>query len=236
MEDYFKTQPNHVGIIVDGNRRWAKNNGVANKLGHKYGFKRLETIIDHAITRKVRYLSLFVFSTENFQREAAEVDYLMKLFANNFKDHAMRMNKKKVRVIFSGDRQKLPINVRKSIEYIENLTFNNSEAIINFCLNYGGRSEIVFACKSICADVISQRINSEDIDEETFEKYLYNSLPPIDLMIRTSGELRISNFMLWHLAYSELYFIEKYFPDFDERDLDNAIREYGNRERRFGIK
>ncbi len=235
MDYKDKLMPEHIAIIVDGNRRWAKKRGLDTKLGHKKGFERLEEIIKYATSLDIKYISLFVFSTENFNRDKAEVDYLMKIFSNNFRKLAIRMNEENIKVIFSGSKNLLSDKVKHSMRFMENLTVDNTQAVVNFCLNYGGREEIVSVCKLISKEVRNGMINIDSIDEDLIECYLYNELPPIDLMIRTSGEQRISNFMLWQLAYSELYFTETLFPDFKKEDFDAAIVEYGRRDRRFGV-
>ena len=222
--------PKHVGIIVDGNGRWAKEKGLSRSEGHKQGAKNLEKISRYIINSGVEYLSLYVFSTENFKRSSEEVDYLMNLFTNKFKKDAKIYNKENIKVIFSGRDYPLKKDVIDTMRQIEKLTENNTKGTINFCLNYGGQYEIIDAIKKLNKD----NIDVEKLDIETFNKYMYNELPPIDLMIRTSGEQRLSNFMLWQCAYAEFYFPETYFPDFKEDDFDLALLKYNKRDRRFG--
>lgn len=222
--------PTHVGIIVDGNGRWAKEKGLSRSLGHKEGAKNLEKISTYIINKGVKYLSLYVFSTENFKRSDEEVDYLMDLFTNKFKKDANKYNKENIKVIFSGREYPLKEKVLETMKEIEELTKNNTKGTINFCLNYGSQYEIIDAIKKLNKD----NIDIDNLDIETFNKYMYKELPPIDLLIRTSGEQRLSNFMLWQCAYAEFYFPETYFPDFKKKDFDLAILKYNNRDRRFG--
>jgi undecaprenyl diphosphate synthase len=220
--------PNHVGIIMDGNGRWATNRKLPRTSGHLEGSKTLIKIAQYAFNKGVKVLSVFAFSTENFKRSKEEVDFLMRLFVTTSKTQFKKFKDKNIKIIFSGRKDKLPKSVLKTMEKTEKDTMNNTGGIFNICINYGGRSEIVDAIK----DIIKNNI---DIDnEEDLKKYLYHDLPDLDLVIRTSGEERISNFMLYQIAYAELYFTNTYWPDFNEEDLDNAIIEYNNRNRRFG--
>lgn len=220
--------PNHVAIILDGNGRWATERGLKRSKGHDAGFKNLKTLSDYILTCGVKILSVFAFSTENFKRSKEEVDYLMNLFVTGFKKERNYFVEKNIKVIFSGRKVNLRKDVVKAMNELEKITKDGTKGILNICLNYGGQSEIVDAVNNIILDGV------KEVDEETFSKYLYQELPPIDLMIRTSGELRISNFMLWQLAYAELYFSNTYFPDFDEKEFDKALVEYTKRDRRFG--
>lgn len=220
--------PNHVAIILDGNGRWATDRGKKRTEGHKEGYKTLKRISKYILDKGTNYLSVFAFSTENFNRPKEEVDYLMNLFIQGFKKDTKYFNKENIRVVFSGREEKLSEDVLKAMKKMEKDTINNTKGILNICLNYGGRAEIVDATNKIISKGITE------ITEETFKKYLYNDLPDIDLMIRTSGELRISNFMLWQLSYAELYFPKCYFPDFLETEYDKALLEYTKRDRRFG--
>ena len=222
--------PNHVAIIVDGNGRWAKNRNLPRMKGHDAGFKTLKKICKYALSRGVKVMSLYVFSTENFKRSKEEVDHLMDLFVLMFQKEKNFFIENDIKVVFSGADAPLPKKVIKLRDKLAELTKNNKNGIVNICINYGGRREIVDATKKI----IDEGIKSEDITEELFEKHLYQELPPVDLMIRTSGELRISNFLLWQLAYAEFYFPGILFPDFTEADFDDAILAYNKRDRRFG--
>lgn len=226
--------PNHLAIIVDGNRRWARQHNRPSYIGHKCGFERLEKIIDYAVTLGIPYISLFVFSTENFKRDAREINYLMNLFRKNFRQMSLRLKESDIKTIFSGRRADLPPDIIDSMDYLISTTRDCTSATVNFCLNYGGKAEIVDACKSIVQEVNSKTLSVQDIDEIVFARYLYSDLPPIDLLIRTSGELRFSNFMLWQSAYSEMYFTDVLFPDFNEDCLNEAIKAYQCRNRRFG--
>lgn len=226
--------PNHLGIIVDGNGRWAKARGKIRSLGHKAGFERLETIVKYASSKGVKYISLFVFSTENFKRSKEEVDYLMNLFTHNFRKMVKKFNKENMKVVFSGRREPLEDRVYEGMQEMTESTKNNTGTIVNFCLNYGGHAEIVDATKKIAEEVKEGKLNIEDINDEVFNKHLYHDLPQLDFLIRTSGEVRVSNFMLWQMAYAEMYFPTTYFPDFDESCFDDAILAYNKRDRRFG--
>ena len=221
--------PNHVAIIVDGNGRWAKERGLSRLKGHDAGFENLKTICEYAGKKGIKVISLYVFSTENFKREKAEVDHLMDLFVSMYKkdkDYFMRNN---VKVLFSGRNEPLPKKVIKARDELVEMTKNNDGFIVNFCMNYGGRAEIVDAVNKIRKEGVS-----EDITEGTFKKYLYQDLPDVDLMIRTSGEVRLSNFLLWEVSYAEFIFTPVKFPDFSTDDFDNCIVEYTSRDRRFG--
>lgn len=222
---------NHLAIIVDGNGRWAKSIGKIRSYGHLKGYENLKKIINYVNDNlDIKYISLFVFSTENFKRSKDEVDYLMNLFKKGFKEEKDVYIKKNMKVVFSGKKEGLSNDIISIIEEIESYTKDNTGLVVNFCLNYGGRSEIVDACKKI----IDDKIDKNDITESLFSKYLYKELPDIDLMIRTSGEQRISNFMLWSLSYSELYFTKTYFPAFTTNELLEIIDDFNNRDRRYG--
>lgn len=226
--------PHHVAIIMDGNGRWAEKRGLKRTKGHQKGAETLKKISEYIFDKKVKILSVFAFSTENWKRDKEEVNYLMDLFLKSFKDNFDSLKKKGVKIIFSGVKYKLSDKVINAMNKMMKETENNANGIFNICLNYGGRIEIVEASKKICTDVLNNKISIDDITEECYNKYLFNDLEPIDLMIRTSGEYRLSNFMLWQMAYSELYFTNTLWPDFDEKEFDNALDVYNNRERRFG--
>lgn len=225
--------PNHVAIIVDGNGRWAKERNLPRSKGHLAGFKRLKEITSYAFEKGINVVSVYVFSTENFKRSKEEVDYLMDLFVNGFKKDKFYKNKD-IKIIFSGRREPLPNDVLSAMEKLSLETKDNKSGILNICLNYGGRSEIVDATKKIVSDVTSGKIDINKLDEVLYQKYLYQDLPDVDLMIRTSGELRLSNFLLWQNSYAEFYFPKTYFPDFTKRKFDKALEEYTKRDRRFG--
>lgn len=230
MSEEILKVPTHVGIIVDGNGRWAKERGLSRSMGHKAGADNLEKISSYAFKCGVKVLSLYVFSTENFKRSKEEVDYLMDLFTNKFRKDAKKYNRDNIKVIFSGRREPLSQNVIDTIDNVTNMTKDNTGGIINFCLNYGGQSEIIDAIKKLK----KENVDIDNLDIETFNHYMYQDLPPIDLLIRTSGEQRISNFMLWQCSYSEFYFPDTYFPDFHKDEFDLAILKYNKRDRRFG--
>ena len=226
--------PNHVAIILDGNRRWAKKRGMKPQEGHYRGFTNLENLADYVFSKGVKVLSVYAFSTENFSRAKDEVDYLMDLFAVAYKKYLEKQNKKNVKIVFSGRREPLPEKVLKMIDEVTEKTKDNTGPIFNICVNYGGRPEIVDTTKKICEMVKNGEISIDDIDEDLFTKNLYQDLPAIDLMIRTSGEIRLSNFLLWQNAYAEFYFPEIEFPGFDEKEFDKALEVFDKRNRRFG--
>ncbi len=226
--------PNHVAIILDGNGRWATNRGLNRSEGHKAGLDRLKNLSDYIIKRGVKILSVFAFSTENFKRDKKEVDYLMHLFAGGLKDSIKFFSNKNIKVIISGRRINLPKNVIKTIDVLQEKTENNTAGILNICLNYGGKAEIVDTARKIAYLVQNKELTVDEIDEELFSKNLYNDLPPVDLMIRTGGELRISNFMIYECAYAEFYFTNTYFPDFDELEFEKALDSFNERNRKFG--
>ena len=228
--------PNHVGIIMDGNGRWATKRGLNRSFGHKKGSENLEKLVNYIFNLGIKYVSVYAFSTENFKREKSEVDYLMDLFVKMFSIKKKIFIKNELRVIFSGRRDNLRNDVRDSIIKLEEVTKDFTRGTFNICLNYGGRYEIIDMTKKIANLVKEEKINIEDINEELVNKYMYQELPPLDLVIRTSGEQRISNFMLWQSSYAEYYFPETLFPDFDSLEFDKAIEVYQSRNRRFGGK
>ena len=229
MKEDFKI-PNHVAIIVDGNGRWAKERNLPRLKGHDAGYENLKKLSKHILNKGVKFLSLYVFSTENFKRDNEEVNHLMDLFVNLFRLDKGFFNKNNIKVVFSGRDEPLPKKVINARNKLTELTKNNTGGILNICLNYGGRAEIVDATKKI----IESGLKPEEITEETFKKYLYQDLPDVDLMIRTSGELRLSNFLLYQNSYAEFYFPQIKFPDFHEEDFDEALEIYNGRDRRFG--
>jgi len=223
--------PNHVAIIMDGNRRWAKEKGKSPSMGHMQGSKTLEKTGMYIFSTGVKYLSVFAFSTENFKRNAEEVTYLMDLLIKGFKTTCSKFVKNGIKVVISGRKDNLRKDILDAIDEIETKTKTGENGVLNICFNYGGQAEIEDACKKIAVLYKEDKLDLDTID---FNKYLYNDLPPVDLMIRTSGENRISNFMLYQLAYSEFYFTDVYFPDFTESEYDLAVVEYNKRKRRFG--
>ena len=226
---------NHLGIIVDGNGRWAKERGLSRSEGHRAGAETLKNIILYLNKENlVNYLSLYVFSTENFDRPKDEVNYLMELFLKWFKTVEKEYKKENIKVYFSGRKEYLKKEILEAMNILEEKTKNNTGLVVNFCLSYGGRAEIVDATKKIAKMVVDNRIDIDDIDEKLFSQNLYHELPDVDFLIRTSGENRISNFMLWQMSYAEFYFPKTYFPDFTIDELKKSFLEYEKRDRRFG--
>ena len=226
--------PNHVGIIMDGNGRWAKERGQVRTMGHKKAIETLKDLCLHMADVGVQYASLYAFSTENFKREKSEVDYLMNLFIISFKKEFKFLLKRNVRVVFSGRREPLPEKVLDAMDEIVRDTKDNTDLTLNICLNYGSHAEIIDMTKKICEQYKNGEIELEDITDDYIQKNLYQDLPPLDFVIRTSGELRLSNFMMYQASYAEFYFPKVYFPDFTSEEFDKAILEYNKRNRRFG--
>lgn len=221
--------PQHLGVIIDGNRRWAREKGLPDFMGHKEGLKKVQELIQWCRDRKVKILTLFVFSTENWNRSKTEVDYLMKLFGQSFsKKNIQKFNMEGIRIRVIGQRERLSEVLKKSISDTETLTANNNKIIVNFALSYGGRMEITEAVKNI----FRQNIPLGQITENLISQNLW--MPDVDLIIRTGKEQRISNFLIWQLAYAELVFYKKYWPDFTEHDLDEIFTDFSKRQRRFG--
>jgi tritrans,polycis-undecaprenyl-diphosphate synthase [geranylgeranyl-diphosphate specific] len=229
--------PKHVAIIMDGNRRFAEELGLKPLEGHLKGREKLEEVLKWCLDLNIRILTVFAFSTENIKRDSKEVNTLMNLFAKNFRrvGDDERVHKHKIRVRVLGQRDLLPSKVRKAIEYAEMRTKDYNNYQFNIAVAYGGREEILAAIKNVIRDVQAGKLKIEDIDEKLFASRLYTKdLPDPDLILRTSGEERISNFFLWQLAYSELYFTDVYWPGFRKIDFLRAIRSYQMRHRRFG--
>lgn len=229
-----KKIPFHVGIIMDGNGRWATEKGKKRSEGHKEGYNTIKEISKHIYKEGVKILSIFAFSTDNFKRSEEEVTYLMNLFIKGFKELKKTYNEDNIKLVFSGRREPLRKDVLEAMDDITESTKNNTGGILNICINYGGEAEIVDTTKKLIKEINNGNLTIDDINEETFRKNLYQDLPPIDLLIRTSGELRLSGFMLYNTAYSELYFTDLYFPDFKMEHLKKALAEYSKRNRRFG--
>ena len=229
-----KTIPNHVGIIMDGNGRWAQERGMIRTMGHKKAVGNLKELCVHMVDIGIKYASLYAFSTENFKRDIKEVNFLMNLFIDTFNKEFDFIKKKKVKVVFSGRRDPLPKNVLKAMDKLVEETKNNNELVLNICLNYGSHAEIVDMTKKLCKEYKNGNITLDDITEELIQENMYQNLPPLDFVIRTSGELRLSNFMMYQASYAEFYFPKVYFPDFNDLEFDKAIEVYQNRNRRFG--
>ena len=227
--------PKHIAIIMDGNRRWAKAHGKPASFGHKEGAKTLEKIVRYANKIGLEHITVYAFSTENWKRAEEEVKALMNLLQNYLDDYSKRADTENIKVKILGDITALSEGMQKSIKKCMERTKDNTGITFNIALNYGGRDEIVKAVKNIAQEVKENKIKIEDIDEGLISNNLYTvGQPDPDLVIRTSGEIRLSNFLPWQVVYSEFLFINKNWPDFDEEDLDNAILEYQKRTRKFG--
>lgn len=227
--------PRHIAIIMDGNGRWAKKRFLPRTAGHREGMKRVIEIVEVAEKLNIEYLSLFAFSTENWKRPKEEVEGLMKLLVEYIRIELDRIHKNNIKIQTMGDISRLPEFARKEVERAIDLTKDNTKMVLNIGLNYGGRSEIIRGIKNLLEDVRMGKIDIEGVDEDSFKRYLYTSgLPDPDLLIRPSGELRVSNFMLYQIAYTEFWFSDIYWPDFKEEHLYMAIIDYQRRNRRFG--
>ena len=226
--------PKHVAIIMDGNGRWATQRGLSRSMGHLEGSKTLDKLATYIFKKGVKVLSVFAFSTENFKRSNEEVEFLMNLFVKLFKKKLNTLKKKNVKIVFSKKETGLREDLEEIIKKMEEETKDNTGYIFNICINYGGQDEILDMVKNISKQVKDKKIEIDNITKEYLSKNLYQDLPPIDLLIRTSGEYRISNFMLYQLAYAEMYFTDTLFPDFKEKEFDLALASYENRDRRFG--
>ena len=227
--------PKHIAIIMDGNRRWAKAKGKPASFGHKEGAKTLEKIVRYANKIGLQYITVYAFSTENWKRAEDEVKALMLLLQNYLDDYSKRADTENIRVKILGDISALSEGMQKSIIKCMERTKDNTGVTFNIALNYGGRNEILKAVKEIAEEIKDEKIDIKDITEEMISNHLYTkNEPDPDLVIRTSGELRLSNFLPWQSVYAELLFIQKNWPDFEEEDLDKAIIEYQKRTRKFG--
>ena len=230
-----ENMPTHIAIIMDGNRRWAKSKGLPTALGHKKGAETLEKIVRHANKIGLKYITVYAFSTENWKRAEDEVKALMVLFQNYVDKYSKIADSENIKVKFIGDFTAFSERLQRGIEDCMNNTKNNTGVTFNIAMNYGGRNEIVNAVKKIAKEVQDGEISVEDITEHTISDNLYTKgMPDPDLLIRTSGEIRTSNFLPWQIVYSEFLFVDKNWPDFSEEDLDNAILEYQKRTRKFG--
>ncbi len=227
--------PKHIAIILDGNGRWAKKKGMPRNYGHAQGSKNVERICEDAYKLGVKYLTVYAFSTENWKRPQDEVDALMNLLRNYMKTCLKTAEKNRMKVRVLGDKTALDEDIRTRIAELEEATKNNDGLNFQIALNYGSRDEMIRAMKKMCADCKEGKIELEQIDENLFETYLdTHDIPDPDLMIRTSGEQRLSNYLLWQLAYSEFYFTDVLWPDFTKEELIKAIEYYNGRDRRFG--
>ena len=227
--------PEHVAIILDGNGRWAKKRFLPRNMGHAQGSKTVERIIEDAFDMGIKYLTVYAFSTENWRRPKDEVDALMKLLRDYLKTCIKRANKNNMRVRVIGDVTGLSEDLREKIEQLEEASKGNTGINFTIALNYGSRDEMIRAMKKMAGDLLAGTLIKEDITEDAFAGYLdTKGIPEPDLMIRTSGEQRLSNFMLWQLAYTEFYFTDVLWPDFNKKELKKAVEYYNGRERRFG--
>lgn len=232
-----ENMPQHIAIIMDGNRRWAKEKGIETKLGHKAGAENLERLANFANDIGLKYLTVYAFSTENWKRTKEEVGALMVLLKSYVDKFLKRANTNNIKIRVLGDLERLDRGLRESIAEIVEKSSNNTGLTLNIAFNYGGRDEITNAVKHIAKDVENGKMKIDEIDEQVISNKLYTcGEPDPDLLIRTGGELRISNFLLWQLAYTEFLFVDKYWPDFSEEDLLNAIHTFQTRKRRFGGK
>ncbi len=235
MEYDMNFLPKHIAIIMDGNRRWAKEKSRPASFGHKEGAKTLEKIVRYAKEIGIKYITVYAFSTENWKRAEEEVKALMLLLRNYLDDYAKKADTENTKIRVLGDISALSDDLQKSINNCMKRTEKNTGITFNIALNYGGRDEIINAVKEISTKIKNEEIDIQDITEELISNNLYTKgEPDPDLMIRTSGELRLSNFLPWQLVYSEFVFVEKNWPDFGKEDLDAAIVEYQKRTRKFG--
>ena len=227
--------PNHIAIIMDGNGRWAQKRGLKRELGHRAGRKSVKKIVESCRELGVKNLTLYAFSTENWNRPRLEIDFLMQLLLLSLKDELKNLNKNNIKFETIGNLDRLPVKIKNFLKKVKETTKKNSKLTLTLALSYGSRNEIVDVVKEIADKVKNNIISSKNIDETIINNHLYTrNLPDVDLLIRTSGEKRISNFLLWQIAYSELYFSKKLWPDFRKKDLLKAVISYQNRERRFG--
>lgn len=227
--------PNHVAIILDGNGRWAKKRFMPRNYGHMQGAKVVEQICEDADSIGIKYLTVYAFSTENWNRPQDEVEALMKLLRNYLKDCIKRANNNNMRVRVIGEKSRLSDDIRSKIEELEECSKNNTGLNFTIALNYGSRDEIVRAVREISKNVKDGKISESDIDDKMISDYLdTRGIPDPDLLIRTSGEERLSNFLLWQLAYTEFYFTDVLWPDFNKKELIKAVEKYNERDRRFG--
>lgn len=225
----------HIAFIMDGNGRWAKKRGLPRHLGHKAGCNRVSDIYEECFKRGIKVMSLYAFSTENWNRPQDEIDHLFNYLEIFFKRKIKKMLRDGIQIRISGDITPLPEKTKKTINECIELTKDCKNFIFNICLNYGGKDDIVRATKLIASEVKNGKISLDDIDEKMYDNYLYtNDLPPVDLLVRTSGEQRLSNYMLWQMAYAEFIFTPVHWPDFTKAELRKCIKEFENRDRRFG--
>ncbi len=227
--------PQHVAIIMDGNGRFAKKFFLTKAAGHRAGAQTLKQIVRDAEALSVKFLTVYAFSTENWKRSPKEVEDLLSLLREYIKNYINDVDKNDIRIKCIGDINGLPSDLAESIRNLERISAHKEGLQLNLAINYGSKDEIIRAVKSVCSDILSDKLSLDRINEDVFEQYLDTcGIPPVDLCIRTSGEMRLSNFLLWQLAYAELFFIEKHWPEFKKADLLLAFEAYSKRERRFG--
>ena len=227
--------PRHIAIIMDGNGRWAKNRHLPRAAGHKAGVKSLRRIVEHSIDRGLDNLTVFAFSSENWRRPEKEVSFLMELFMTALEEEVRELHENGVRLKFIGAREAFPKKLQAAMERSEGLTAGNSGLILTIAANYGGRWDITSTCRKLAAQVADGTISIDDINEELFTRNASMAdEPEPDLFIRTGGESRVSNYLLWQIAYTELYFTDVLWPDFDMNEFDRAVSWYAERQRRFG--
>jgi undecaprenyl diphosphate synthase len=226
-----KDLPRHLGLILDGNRRWASDHGLPKLEGHRIGYENFKNVAKYALKLGIKYVSAYIFSMENWNRDKSEVKYLMDLALWVATHEVDELDKEDIRVRFLGSETRISEKIKNAIDKAEKQTKNNQTGTLALCFNYGGQQEIAEAFVRMS----EQKIDSRNITIQQIEKYIYApDIPSVDLIIRTSGEQRLSNFMLWRAAYSELYFVNKHWPDFSKQDLDDALADYASRQRRFG--
>lgn len=229
--------PKHIAIIMDGNRRWARQRNLPVKLGHKEGAETLKKVVRYANKRGIKYITVYAFSTENWKREKEEVDALMSLLEHYLDQFSKEADTENIVIKVIGRRKELSEKLLKKIDEVVDGTKNNTGIVFTIALNYGGRDELTTAIKTIAEDAKNNKLSIDEIDEKLISEYLYTkNMPDPDLMIRTSGELRTSNFLPWQLVYSEFLFLDKLWPEFSEEDLENAIQVFSKRNRKFGAK
>jgi len=227
--------PKHVAVIMDGNGRWAKQRGMARVFGHRNGVEAVRDTVEAAAEIGLNVLTLYAFSTENWNRPKTEIDALMSLLINSLKKELSTFQKNNIKLQTIGQIKNLPKNAQKKLQEVIKATENNTAMVLNLALSYGSREEFVNAIKNISKKIVNKELTIEEIDEKIINNHLYTfTLPDVDFLIRTSGEKRISNFLLWQIAYAELYFTDVLWPDFRKEDFFKAILNYQQRERRFG--
>ncbi|NCP66119.1 MAG: di-trans,poly-cis-decaprenylcistransferase [Paraglaciecola sp.] len=235
-ESQLQPMPQHVAIIMDGNGRWAKQKGKIRTFGHKAGVDAVRASVSFAIKQKISALTLFAFSSENWNRPAEEVGVLMELFTLVLSSEVKKLHKNNVKLRIIGDTSRFDAKLVEKINKAQDLTASNTGLTLNIAANYGGRWDIVNASRNLCQQVIDGNMRVEDINEQVFQQYTCaQDLAAVDLLIRTGGEQRISNFLLWQLAYAELYFTEVFWPDFNEAEFSRAVTNFAERQRRFGL-